>query len=159
MLSDENLHSILIAPSDWENDQISITVLTHAEKKGMSVLRDQATDQEFRRILDLRTANRPERRLHGVSVFSCAAVRGLSATETSPERYVGDRQYCVLDTDIQDLPHHADIFATMPRTTNANSSPKAVWRRQRAKLLTTMMERVETPPAFRGGLFAADNVQ
>ena len=33
----ETLYSVLIAPADLENDQIAVTMITHAEKKGMSV--------------------------------------------------------------------------------------------------------------------------
>jgi hypothetical protein len=71
----EVLHSVLIAPADWENDQIALTVVTHAEKKGMSVLRDRASDHEFRETIRLRVRNDPKRHFHGVASISCGEVR------------------------------------------------------------------------------------
>src|SRR5262249_40130868 len=70
--SSETLHSILIAPVDFENDQIAMTVLTHATKKGMSVLRESATNEEFQKIIAARTRGDPKRHFRAVASLSCS---------------------------------------------------------------------------------------
>jgi hypothetical protein len=47
----ETIHSILIGPVDLEGDAIALHMITLAERKGMSVLRDAASDAEFKNII------------------------------------------------------------------------------------------------------------
>jgi hypothetical protein len=143
------LYSILIAPIDLKNDQIAITVITHAERKGMSVLRQSASDDEFRRILAARVKD-TSRHFHGVAPVSCADIRALMARQNGEQRRAGDRLYCVLDTDMQNLPNHADIFATVPRP-HPTKSAKTAWKMEREKLLTLMLKDFLPPSDFRGG--------
>jgi hypothetical protein len=75
------------------------------------VLRSAATTAEFERILSERLGA-GNRWLHGVASFACEDVRRLVATANSEQRNAGDRLFCVLDTDLPELPHHADVFAT-----------------------------------------------
>src|ERR1700686_2835993 len=89
--------------------QIAVTVITHAEKQGMSVLREGASNQEFERTITERIRNDPKRWFHGIASLRCAAVRSLVATSDTDQRDSGDRLYCVLDADMDALPHHADI--------------------------------------------------
>ena len=130
----EALHSILIAPGDLKNDQIAITVITHAERKGMSVLRENASNEEFQMIIRTRIRDATKQRFHGVATVGCARIRQLAAKEQSEQRRRGDRLYCVLDTDMNGLPNHADVFATVPRP-HTTSGHKAAWRKEREKLL------------------------
>jgi hypothetical protein len=146
------LHSILIAPGDLQNDQIAMTVITHAEKKGMSVLRQGATDDEFRRILAARIRD-ASRRFHGVASVPCTEVRALTATAPGDFRQAGDRLYCVLDSDMEGLPNHADIFATVPRSDKPNDR-RAAWRKARSRLMTLMAGDISPPQVFRQGALA-----
>jgi hypothetical protein len=148
----ETLFSVLVAPVDLKNDQIAITVITHAERKGMSVLRQSATDNEFRKILATRIKD-AARRFHGVVPVSCADIRGLAATENGDQRRRGDRFYCVIDTDMDGLPNHADIFATVPRP-HETKDAKVAWRKEREKLLALMLRDFSSPPEFRGGVLS-----
>ncbi len=148
--SSETLHSILIAPVDFENDQIAMTLLTHAARKGMSVLRESASNDEFQRIIAASTSGDARRHFRAVASLSCSDIRALVAGENGDQRRAGDRLYCVLDTDMDGLPHHADIFATLPRP-HPGRGPKAAWRAEREKLMDLMLRNVSTAPQFRGG--------
>jgi hypothetical protein len=143
----------LIAPGDLKNDQIAITVITHAERKGMSVLRDKASNEEFQRIIQTRIRDAAKQHFHGVATVSCARIRELAAKEGSDQRRRGDRFYCVLDTDMEGLPNHADVFATVPHPhpNQPTTGHKAAWRRERAQLLALLVENVFDPQVFRAG--------
>ncbi len=145
----EILYSVLIAPGDLKNDQIAITLITHAERKGMSVLREAASDEEFKSIVKARIKN-PDQSFHGVAHVRCGDVQSLRAKESDQQRSSGDRLYYVLDTDIDGLPNHADIFATVPRPHEKNSH-KAAWRKDREKLLELMLKEFSTSDQFRNG--------
>jgi hypothetical protein len=114
----------------------------------MSILRDAASDDEFRETIRLRVAN-SARTFHGVSALSCTEVRRLLAQSEMHGREVGDRLYYVLDTDICGRPHHADIFATLPRE---SASAKAAWRVQRSRLMQIVERGLVPASEFRNGL-------
>jgi len=144
--SAENLHSVIIAPTDLvDEDGLKITLITHAQVKGMSVLRGDASDDEFRTILKQRI-KRPEHKLHGVATFRCADMRAIIAESDSEHRLFGDRLYCVLDSDLPDLPHHADIYATVPK-----GGTKAAWKAEREQLLDLLSAGLRKPSEFRNG--------
>lgn len=146
----EVLYSILVAPGDLRDDQIAITVITHAERKGMSLLRESASNDEFRRILAARVRD-ASRHFHGIVPVSCGDIRALTAVENGDQRRAGDRLYCILDTDMENLPNHADVFATVPRP-HATKHAKTAWRTEREKLLTLMLKDFLSPSEFRGGV-------
>ena len=146
----EILHSILIGPADLAGDAIAITLITHAERKGMSVLRGAASNAEFETIIGRRVKGDPKRWFSGVASFRSADVRSLSATADTELRSVGDRLYCVFDTDMAGLPHHADIIATMPRQ-HDKKKPKDAWRVERGRMLALMLNQISTPAQFRTG--------
>jgi hypothetical protein len=150
----ETLHSILIGPHDFTAGQIAVTVVTHAEKRGMSILRGAASNQEFETIIAQRTKDRPERWLHKIVSLRFADVRSLVAVEDTAQRQAGDRLYCVLDTDMEGLPHHADLFAAIPRVCEGKKS-KDAWRTERGRLMVLMMNGISTPVEFRNGALAA----
>ncbi|MGH6811860.1 MAG: hypothetical protein ACREDM_05760 [Methylocella sp.] len=150
----ETLYSVLIAPVDLKNDQIALTVITHAEKKGMSVLRDAASKEEFEKTIAARIKNSQERRFNGVVPLACSDVRSLIAEADANQRSKGDRLYCVLDTDMEDLPHHADVFATSPHPYDPKNSKEA-WRKQRPRLMELMLRDFLSPEQFRGGAHAS----
>lgn len=145
----EKLHSVVVAPTDLDKTALAITMITHAEKKGMSVLRNAASDDEFKKIISQRL-KKPNQSLHGVATFDCEAVRELSSPDNTDQRETGDRLYYVLNTDMSGAPHHADIFATMPRPAEGKS-PKAAWRTERERLLDILTAGLASPSDFRNG--------
>jgi hypothetical protein len=145
--SAEKLLSVLINPSDFDSDQIALSFITHAERRGMSVLRGAASNDEFRETLSLRL-KKANQTFHGVAIIDCSEVRGLASREDKNGRVVGDRLYYVLDTDAACRPHHADIFATLPKN---SSSRKAAWRAQRSYLMELVRKEIVAPADFRDG--------
>jgi hypothetical protein len=146
----ETLYSVLIAPGDLQKDQIAITVMTHAERKGMSVMRQSAPDDEFKRLIATRIKNPQKQRFHGVVPVVCGDVRSIVAIEDGDQRLKGDRFYCVLDTDMDGLPNHADVFATLPRA-HATKAPKVAWRKEREKLMGFLLRDFSSAQEFRNG--------
>ena len=146
------LHSVVFDPPDIQmrNDAIWYTFITHAEVNGMSVLRGNASDEEFKETVRLRRQGKPNHKLKGVLSFRCNAVR-LSAATDSNGRKVGDRLYCVLDTDIAGRPSHADVFATLPLPYD-KSVAKQAFRSQRKSLMDAIGNAIEKPSAFRNGI-------
>ncbi len=147
--SSEVLHSVVIAPTDLDKDALAITMITHAEKKGMSVLRESASNEEFKATVTARI-KKPGQKYHGVATFSCAEVRRIVAEGNTDQRKRNDRLYCVLDTDMEGLPNHAEIFATVPRPFKQNT-PKAAWRNERERLLILLIGGFSAPAEFRDG--------
>jgi len=145
---------VLIAPVDLKHDQIALTLITHAEKKGMSVLRKAASNEEFEKTIAARIKNSQEKWFHGVVPLACTDVRSLVADGDTNQRSTGDRLYYVLDTDMEGLPHHADVFATVPHPYDPKSS-KAAWRAQRERLMKLMLRDFSSPEQFRGGAHAS----
>jgi hypothetical protein len=63
----------LIDPTDLgDKDALNITLITHAQKQGMSVLRGSAPDAEFQTIISQRVKDPAKRKFHGVSIMTCA---------------------------------------------------------------------------------------
>jgi hypothetical protein len=149
----EILHSILIGPADLSGDAIAITLVTHAERKGMSVLPGAASDAEFETIIERRVKGDPKRWFSGVASLHSADVRSLPADADTELRSVGDRLYCVFDSDMVGLPYHADIIATMPRR-HHKKKPKDAWRAERGRISALMLNQLSTPAQFRAGSLA-----
>ncbi|UPK28373.1 hypothetical protein [Bradyrhizobium sp. 195] len=147
----EKIYRILIAPTDMSAEQVALTAITHTETIGMSVLRDRATDDEFRSIVAGRTAQ-PGRSFVGVIELSCGEIRGLDSANDAEGRCFKDRHFIVVDTDMEKLPHHADVFNTMPRQ-NSEGKPtaKTVWRRERGRLLDLANKNIVKRASFREG--------
>ena len=146
----EMLYSVIVAPGDLKGDQIALTLITHAEKKGMSVLRGDASDAEFGKIVSHRLNGPGKRELHGIAALPCKSLRNLRAETNTEQRLKGDRLYCTLDSDMPGLPHHADVFATVPRPAEGQSQ-KTAWKAQRGRLLELLQQNISTPDEFRGG--------
>lgn len=114
----------------------------------MSTLRAAASDAEFRETINLRIGN-SARTFYGVCALGCSEIRQLLAPSQVHGREVGDRLYYVLDTDANGRPHHADIFATLPRE---QTSAKAAWRAQRSRLMDILERGLVPASEFRDGL-------
>lgn len=150
VISAEALHSVIISPGDLAGDQINFVVLSHAEKKGMSVMRDRASNDELRKILDMRTAMKAGRNFHGVASIFCRDLRGLVSSVETQDRKIGERLYSVLDTDLPDLPSHADVFVTVP-SKNPEKALKNEHRVFRERLLEMMEKNFIPAYKFRDG--------
>jgi hypothetical protein len=72
----------------------------------MSVLRGDASTDEFKRIIQMRI-KKPDQAFHGIATASCNEIRALTAGTTDGQRKKGDGLYYVLDSDMPDLPYHA----------------------------------------------------
>jgi hypothetical protein len=144
----ELLHSIIIGPGDLSlsGEQLNVTFASHVHRKGMSVLRGGATTAEFERIVSERLGGAGNKWVHGVASFACDDVRRLVATANSDQRRAGDRLFCVLDTDLPELPHHADVFAT--------KKAAGVWRAECERVLNLLMGGLTEPALFRNGLLS-----
>ena len=149
--SGEVLYSVVIAPADLKADQIAVTMVTHAERKGMSVLRGDASISEFKKIIADRVKGDGQRKLHGIASLPCSSLRMLAAQTNTGQRLQGDRLYCALDSDMPGLPHHADVFATVPRPFEGKAE-KTAWRAERARLLLLLQQSITAPDVFRDGL-------
>lgn len=113
----------------------------------MSVLRGEASDEEFRRVIELRRRTADHRFL-GVTSLPCGSVRRRSWTYGTRLR-PWHRFFYVLDTDLPDSPSHADIFST-----KAKDEPEEVSRarrERRGRLLGLMLDRMVEPAEFRNG--------
>jgi hypothetical protein len=152
----EKLYRILSAPIDisMSAEQIALTAITHTQSIGMSVLRDRATDEEFHNIITGRTRE-AGRTFVGVVEFSCGEVRRLRSANVQEGREPGDQHFIVVDTDLRNLPHHADVFNTVPRqSADGKPTPKSVWRREREKLLELANRSIVRRDAFRNGRYS-----
>jgi hypothetical protein len=150
--STETLHSILIAPADYEKESIKYTLISHAEKKGMSVMRGGSSNEEILAIIKARVTT-PERYLHGIASFACASIRAIAATQEDELRAAGERYFSVLDTDMPDVPNHADVFATVPSKGEPKFN-KTEFKKVRQKMLAIMSQTITPPADFREGTFA-----
>lgn len=139
VLDGEILESFLIYPADFEKDQICLSVLSHAEKKGMSVMGDRASDREIIKLLNLRL-KKATHSFHGVARFTCGSVRSLRADTSCDKRNVGDRFYTVLDADMDGLPNHAEVYVTNPKPPEKTN--KMRWRKERRELLKLMTDSI-----------------
>jgi hypothetical protein len=147
----EWLHSVIIAPTDFvDQDALKITLISHAQTKGMSVLRERASSDEFRTIVRQRI-KKPNQQCHGVASFSCADMRAIIAETDSQHRSFGDRLYYILDSDLPELPHHADVYATVPQ-----GGTKAAWKAERERLLNLLTAGLTPSSEFRDGALLND---
>ena len=153
VLADETLHSILIAPTDFDNDQIMASMLTHLERKGMSVMRDFSSDREINSIINSRIDRDPkERSFFGVASIKFEAIKALKSLADSEFRIKDERLYSVLDTDMKGLPNHADVFFTLPSKANQNNKKQA-FRKERAQLVELLSKGIVAASDFRAGKF------
>lgn len=121
----------------------------------MSVLRQATTSDEVEKTIGARIGRNPqERRFHGVVPLACSDIRSLVADATANERSSDDRLYCVLDTDMEGLPHHADVFATSLHPHDPKNS-KLARGAQRSRLMNLMLRDFMSPEEFRGGSHAS----
>jgi hypothetical protein len=145
----ENLHRVIIAPTDFDKTALALSMITQAERRGMSVLRGDATNEEFKIVVNQRL-RKPNQSYFGVATIACSDLRKLIAEESTLQRRKKERLYYVLNTDMPGLANHADIFATIPRQAQ-NASHKTAWRTERERLLNLLVDSMSTSSEFRAG--------
>lgn len=145
----ETLHSVVLNIDEaMSSGALMYQFISQSQKKGMSVLRESASDDEFRTIIRQRLS-KPDRMLRGFVTFKCSEVRQLRADESANGFNKGDRLYYVLDTDLKGLPHHADVFATV-----SPSTTPAMRRQQRGRMMQLLAGRMQVHNEFRVGVFS-----
>jgi hypothetical protein len=164
--NDEKLYRILIAPHqvDLSSEAILLTAISHTETTGLSVLRGSAAATEFNQIAQELLAGDQRRSVFGVAEIECESIRDLRNDADTLRRHTGDRHFIILDTDLPNLPNHADIFNTFPRPPISDKDPtnKAIWRKERARLFDLAIAKVTKKATFRNGLLdkqAASGIQ
>jgi hypothetical protein len=153
----ETLYCVVVTPPDeMDGPQLAFTMLTHAERSGLSVLRENASNEEFVRVAQLRlkgSSNSEARSVWGVAEIKCSAVRALKAGDCLG-RVDNDRLFCVYDTD-DESQFHAEIYQTSPRGLS-KSKTEAVRKRDRQKLLSIYRAAsIIKAEDFRGGFLKA----
>lgn len=149
---------MLLSPNDYDLSKQAIltAAATHTDRKGLSVLREGAENAEFRSIAEKLLTGKDGYSLVGVAELFCASIRGLTSIQDGDRRLRADRHYIVVDTDLPNLPNHADVFNTFPRPNVEGKGPTntAVWRKERKGLLALMGVNIISKIDFRGGLLA-----
>lgn len=132
LVRDEELLNLLVTyPQHILPDgHVHPALLVSVDVNGQSVLRGDASDDEFKITLKMlrdgaRRKNGGELYLHGVFSFNASVIRYVA----------GDRLVCVLDTAMQDRPHHADIMGpSVLRNDEETLSKNQTKKRQMARI-------------------------
>ncbi|QEE40706.1 MULTISPECIES: hypothetical protein [unclassified Methylobacterium] len=115
-------------------------VLLQLDKKGLSVLRQNASDHEFEITFDLlKEASRKrdkDRFWHSVATMPAGDVREKD----------GEKIAAVYDTSVKDRRHHADIMGV--------STDRKQKERHKKAILDIMNLSISSTAEFRGGVFA-----
>ena len=149
---DEVMHFLASLPnSRLESGHINPQYLTQLDQDGLSVLRDGASDSEFKITLDQLMVHWKEREksLEGVISFSAAQIRAAK----------DPRLCCIYDTGEKERPHHAELMTSdtakcFPNVA-ANQMKKA--KKERLREIMELIGNAFTPAKdFRGGKFLED---
>ncbi|WP_431322220.1 hypothetical protein [Rhizobium sp. YTU87027] len=107
------------------NGRLNPIFLVQVDRNGLSVLRENAGDDEFVQTVDeLRPRwQTKEKSLEGVMTFPASAVRWLD----------GERLCCVYDTALPGKPHHSDLMMPSLEAGLSNSERD---RRQKKRIKT-----------------------
>ncbi|WP_340583871.1 hypothetical protein [Brucella pseudintermedia] len=140
----ENLHFIVRDPDGLlDNNLLNPVFVQQLFRNGMSVLREAASDDEFRlTVTELQQNWIPKnKRVHGMLTFRAMAVR-----------YQDDhRLCCVYDTSLDNKPNHADMMA--PKIKDVPGTPLRIVKERIVKALIDKMGNDFTPAAdIRGGI-------
>jgi hypothetical protein len=149
---DEKLHFVVSDPKSLLNGVLSPNVLIQIDTGGLSILRDAASDEEFRiTINELKAraeAQGAEWYFYGVCTFSASAIRYDEAK----------RFLCVYDTGLADKPNHADLMGPDLRALATPTISKGEHERRnraRIKRARDIIDSIFTGAArFRGGKFS-----
>ena len=135
---------IHFSPRDFNKDGVLLpAAFSDVSSVGLSVVRDQASEEEFVRAARQRLANLPGHGVASVSSATARDIRGLMYTGGVHAKHA--RAFAVYDTAEVGLPKHAEVMSI--RTSKAD--------RQRLRNLFLARHDVE----FRGGLFARSGLQ
>ena len=146
----ESLHLIISDPTDIQDGRLSVTSLVRIDTSGVSVLRQNALDEEFDlTISELKArsaaSNRP-RSFLGVCIFTAHTVRFQNGA-----RFLG-----VYDTALQGKDHHADILGpSLDPSSELSKTQREKEKRKRIKNMIELVGRCFDPArSFRQGTFA-----
>jgi hypothetical protein len=142
---DETLHFIVSDPDGLLDGRINPILLRQLHIGGLSVLRENATTEEFVRTLDELTSTwaKNVRSFIGVTSFQCAGVRFGNE----------GRLCCVFDTGLPSKPHHADIVGPMI-TGESKSAAERLRKTHVKRVVDAIGQSFEAAAAFRAGALA-----
>lgn len=106
VLPDETLNLLISDPQGLlDKGKLHPALFSQISKKGMSVLRGGASDDEFKNTFLILSENGNERYLHGIGVIKAECLRMND----------GVQRLGVFDSGYKDRPHHADVVGSMDR--------------------------------------------
>lgn len=136
----EMLARLFTSPAlyDIEADEIVRSRITSVHSRGLSIIRQSASDEEI--VLTVRelTESAAERQtLIGASFFRAVRIRSLADP---------DRWFCVYHTPAPHKTHHADLLGTMPnaRSKSQRRNQLSDRRNALAELLFNHLVRIES---------------
>jgi hypothetical protein len=141
----EALHFVVSDPEGILDGGINPMLLQQVHSGGLSVLRENATTEEFVHTLDELTTRWADkaRRFIGVASFQCSQVRYAKS----------DRLCCVFDTALPGKPHHADIVGSLLPVESRSATERL--RKARTKsLVDAIGQSFEAATSFRAGALA-----
>jgi hypothetical protein len=148
----ETLNLIISDPQSIKDGKILHPgVLVQIDRAGLSVLRDQADNDEFEMTIqelnERARASGGERFFHGVCAFAAGSIRHDESA----------RFLCVYDTGLAMKPNHADIVGPDHKAMAEDLISKGEQERRNRARIKKLIDRVRDSfvPAktFRGGVF------
>lgn len=143
----EKIHYIITEPLnevfDIRSGRLLPGVLSQLDKKGISVLRETASNSEFERTFKIIKSNAKSR---GAERF----FHSVATAQVRDVRYDGEERLTgVYDTAIFGRRRHADVMGT--------GSKSLQKERRKMALLKVLNANIEPTDTFRGGAFAKYN--
>lgn len=143
-VSDDEVLNFLVCDPPFEDGTLTPGGLVQIDRSGLSVLRDAASDDEFRKTYRQLSEGKP-RNLVAIARFTASTVR-----------YDGDQRLVgVYDTPLDGKPNHCDILGPhIPVVPDVTSKTKAeTLRKKRIKKLIEKIGPAALVPTedFRGG--------
>lgn len=125
--------------------------MSHVHKKGLSLLRQGASAEEFSETIRLR--QKGKHKLKAIATVKASDVRSIVADQDTEQRRKGERLFYILDTDLDGRPHHCDVIATLPAITD-KLTHAAAWRLERKRLSALFTSGLQPAAEFRNGEIA-----
>lgn len=139
VLDDEVVARIITSPDGYDCDRKELVraKLTAIYSSGLSIIRQNASDEEIELTVRQQTVETTERnRLVGAAIMRARDIRYDG---------VPPRRFCLYDTDEPNKAYHADILAPTPQGgTNQREQAKKKARKQLEKLLMAHLVEVSS---------------
>lgn len=148
----EQLHFVVSDPKSLLNGSLNPTALTQIDYGGLSVLRESASDTEFKitinQLKERANSADSEWFFFGVCSFTASTIR----TDNN------QRFLCVYDTGLPDKPNHADIMGPNFMSMSQPPISKREQEKQNRARIKKMIDKIgpvfTSASRFRSGIFA-----